>query len=363
MDLDKIKRNIETLNNFLENYSHTNGEQELFEKIKQDLVKISPVFLQNKIKELDCTETHEDMDGYVTFSNSFDINKLKRFYEEKLFELSNSTDKEDLQKKKLLKAKNTGFDFYEDLGAMIVGDETSFPYRSSSYITKFFSESGFPELIHDGSTRRLWVAEQLENMELDNLLHTIKCLFKKKYFRNTREDEKTHLELAKSKLINLIEKSCEEDDLGDVDGIFNLNVNTELLFNNEVKTENAELNDYLNQARELFTGNNKKLAVEKIWDGYDCLKTYYDKNTKVSIEKIVNNLSLEIKSSKGVCKNPDELFFDKEMKELRALGNNYKIRHHEKDKIDIKDENTLEYLFFRMLNLINLVLIKMTGEK
>jgi len=48
---------------------------------------------------------------------------------------------------------------------MICGNfprETSrFKYRSSSYLTQFFADCDL-DFVHDGSTRRYWVAEKLE---------------------------------------------------------------------------------------------------------------------------------------------------------------------------------------------------------
>lgn len=46
---------------------------------------------------------------------------------------------------------------------MVVGDEGSFPYRSSYYISQFFESCGFP-LKHDGTTRRIWAKERLAEM-------------------------------------------------------------------------------------------------------------------------------------------------------------------------------------------------------
>ena len=54
------------------------------------------------------------------------------------------------------------------LALMICGDEphNSFPYRSSSYLTRFFREIDL-DYQHDGSTRRHWVAEVLSDLNTD----------------------------------------------------------------------------------------------------------------------------------------------------------------------------------------------------
>lgn len=46
---------------------------------------------------------------------------------------------------------------------MVVGDEASFPRRSSSYITAFFKKCGH-DFRHDGSTRRWWAYERLKEL-------------------------------------------------------------------------------------------------------------------------------------------------------------------------------------------------------
>jgi hypothetical protein len=48
---------------------------------------------------------------------------------------------------------------------MVVGDEKYFPYRSSSYITRFFERCGLP-FKHDSSTRPVWAKERLMELNL-----------------------------------------------------------------------------------------------------------------------------------------------------------------------------------------------------
>jgi hypothetical protein len=50
-----------------------------------------------------------------------------------------------------------------DLADMIIGDNKLFPYRSSSYITRFFEECDL-EFVHDGSTRWAWTSSRLEEL-------------------------------------------------------------------------------------------------------------------------------------------------------------------------------------------------------
>lgn len=90
-------------------------------------------------------------------------------------------------------------------------------------------------------------------------------------------------------------------------------------------------------------------SVEKIWDALERLKTYYialDKRR--SSEKIVNDMA---------DGNSDYVdLFNEEFKMLTSIGNKYRIRHHETDKIDITDVRYYDYLFNRCLSLIALAI-------
>lgn len=48
--------------------------------------------------------------------------------------------------------------------------------------------------------------------------------------------------------------------------------------------------------------------------------------------------------------------FNNEFKSLTNIGNKYRIRHHETDKIDIIDDRYYDYLFNRCLSLIALAI-------
>lgn len=110
------------------------------------------------------------------------------------------------------------------------------------------------------------------------------------------------------------------------------------------------LKELVDQATNLFNGksvSDKQLAVEKLWDAFERMKTYYG-DKKASSERIVNDIT-------NGNKNYTDLL-DKEFRELTNLGNNYRIRHHETDKIDISDSNYYDYFFQRCFALINLTL-------
>ena len=107
-----------------------------------------------------------------------------------------------------------------------------------------------------------------------------------------------------------------------------------------------------------------QIALEKIWDSFERIKSIYAKDKKQSILRIVTTLSDEIQTdtSSEKCSHQEDLFFDKEIRILTNIGNNYKIRHAEINKKTILNKNTQEYLFFRVLNAVALIYSRMSKE-
>lgn len=112
------------------------------------------------------------------------------------------------------------------------------------------------------------------------------------------------------------------------------------------------LRELVEQSTTLYNSkiiSDKQLAVEKIWDALERLKTYYsDLDKKKSSEKIINNMS-------NLNDKYKELFSDEFLK-LTKIGNDFRIRHHETNKIDIIDNNYYDYFFHRCYALIDLAL-------
>ncbi|MDR1503953.1 MAG: hypothetical protein LBT43_16025 [Prevotella sp.] len=112
------------------------------------------------------------------------------------------------------------------------------------------------------------------------------------------------------------------------------------------------LKELVEQATTLYNSkiiSDKHLAVEKIWDALERLKTYYSGlDKKKSSEKIINDMSNQNDKYK-------ELFTDEFLK-LTKIGNDFRIRHHETNKIDIIDNNYYGYFFHRCYALIDLAL-------
>ena len=116
------------------------------------------------------------------------------------------------------------------------------------------------------------------------------------------------------------------------------------------KVNEDGLEELLEEAVKLYKDPNpvsQKYAVEKIWDAFERLKTYYDVNKRQSADKLVNSMA----------KNNTYFLqvFINEFKVLTEIGNECRIRHHEIDKIEISEEY-YDYLFQRCISLIGLAI-------
>ncbi|MDR3540490.1 MAG: hypothetical protein P4L69_05910 [Desulfosporosinus sp.] len=111
--------------------------------------------------------------------------------------------------------------------------------------------------------------------------------------------------------------------------------------------QEAGLKELLQEATKYYGEGNLKIAVEKLWDAFERLKTYYSPtlDKKNSINRIIRDM--------GGNKDPYEELFDKEFHELTAIGNNFRIRHHETTKTDIEDDRYYDYFYKRCLSLIS----------
>lgn len=114
--------------------------------------------------------------------------------------------------------------------------------------------------------------------------------------------------------------------------------------------QEAGLKELLQEATKYYDEGNFKIAVAKLWDAFERLKTYYSPtlDKKNSINKIIMDM--------GGNKNPYVELFEKEFHELTAIGNNFRIRHHEITKTDIEDNRYYDYFYKRCLSLISVAI-------
>ncbi len=90
---------------------------------------------------------------------------------------------------------------------------------------------------------------------------------------------------------------------------------------------------------------NIQVALEKIWDAFERIKTIYPNlGKKDSSNKLIDAISMGEDNYKNLLFN--------EFVELNYIGNNFRIRHHETNKIEIVDNRHKEYLFNRCASLL-----------
>ncbi|MGI2851617.1 hypothetical protein ACRS6Y_15280 [Bacillus cytotoxicus] len=163
--------------------------------------------------------------------------------------------------------------------------------------------------------------------------------------------------------IEFFDKYCDDDDdfSAEINAIFNLNDISLKLNNGKIKgivdshITNSSLNsigeaglqELLQEANRYYEKNNLTIAVEKLWDAFERLKTYYSPilDKKKSVNRIIDDMSDNKDSFKEM--------FDKEFRELTTIGNNFRIRHHETTKFDIEDSRHYDYFYKRCLSLIS----------
>lgn len=130
-----------------------------------------------------------------------------------------------------------------------------------------------------------------------------------------------------------------------------LPIQLEVLVRNYCHTGN---DDELNKLIDESISNIKKakiedrqIAIEKLWDAFERIKTYYSSNKSTSAKELVET------AAEG--SSEFEELLNVEMKALKDIGNNYRIRHHETNKIKIESIKHIDYLFYRMMSMISLL--------
>lgn len=197
--------------------------------------------------------------------------------------------------------------------------------------------------------------------------YTPKCFNNKKKYVETNSLEDFILFTSPYCVIDAIEffnKYSNSTFIDEVNTIFNLKdiplklTNGKIEINIERHIKSATLTligevglkELIQEADGYYEKGNLKNAVEKIWDAFERLKTYYSPtlDKKKSISKIIDDISGN--------REPFKKLFDKEFSDLTIIGNNFRIRHHETTKVDIEDTRHYDYFYKRCLSLITTVL-------
>lgn len=107
-------------------------------------------------------------------------------------------------------------------------------------------------------------------------------------------------------------------------GEIHSSTNKTLSLDPSVKINEIGIEELIRAAEDLYRKGKYSYAVEKIWDAFERIKTYYypELDKKKSANKIIDELSNGNDSIKSM--------FQAEFKYLTDIGNSYRIRHHEK---------------------------------
>ncbi|EPH12725.1 hypothetical protein [Facklamia hominis] len=163
------------------------------------------------------------------------------------------------------------------------------------------------------------------------------------FSRHTTEYEKFEKEINTIFKLNDISIELKSGEIHSTN-----NITIEL--DSSIRISEVGIEELITTADDLYRKGNYSYAVEKIWDAFERIKTYYfpTLNKKKSSEKIIRDISFENENIKKM--------FTDEFKTLTEIGNNYRIRHHEINKLEISDDLHYEYFYKRCLSLISILL-------
>jgi hypothetical protein len=136
------------------------------------------------------------------------------------------------------------------------------------------------------------------------------------------------------------------------EGQVNRNISESMkpLINKIYTTSDTRLNELVKLAYDKFVLpkiEERIFALEKIWDAFERMKTYYiEKNKKQSINDLIYLVSSN-NTEFGTLVN-------EECNILTNIGNNYQIRHFETNKIELTNNKHIDYLFYRMVSTMHL---------
>jgi len=114
----------------------------------------------------------------------------------------------------------------------------------------------------------------------------------------------------------------------------------------------TELNSLIDQAIKNIVKpkpDDRQIALEKLWDAFERIKTYH-----LGVDKKTSASQLIQTAAEGSSEIFDLL--NDEMKELTSIGNKFRIRHHETDKIKINGVKHIDYLFYRAMSVLSMLI-------
>ena len=119
------------------------------------------------------------------------------------------------------------------------------------------------------------------------------------------------------------------------------------------RTGDRTLDNMLDECRAKFSDRNplvRREALERLWDGWERLKSLADPGDKKKSIKIILDATAAEPSLRARLEG--------EATELNSIGNSHLIRHSEVNQVPVIDVDQVDYLFHRLFAMIQLILRK-----
>jgi len=119
------------------------------------------------------------------------------------------------------------------------------------------------------------------------------------------------------------------------------------------RTGDRTLDNMLEECRAKFSDRNplvRREALERLWDGWERLKSLADPGDKKRSIKIILDATAAEPSLRARM--------EEEATELNSIGNSHLIRHSEVNQVPVIDVDQVDYLFHRLFAMIQLILRK-----
>ena len=119
------------------------------------------------------------------------------------------------------------------------------------------------------------------------------------------------------------------------------------------RTGDRTLDNMLEECRTKFSDRNplvRREALERLWDGWERLKSLADPGDKKMSIKIILDATAAEPSLRARLEG--------EATELNSIGNSHLIRHSEVNQVPVIDVDQVDYLFHRLFAMIQLILRK-----
>lgn len=141
------------------------------------------------------------------------------------------------------------------------------------------------------------------------------------------------------------------------DNILQNDTITKILTDIKSKTKDQLLNELISKAKQKWIQGHTFDVIRDLWDILERIKTILSSDKKNGIKQLINKVGVELfPENENALKDIITIFND-EFNLLTRIGNDYTIRHPEKNKYEIHDKpRLLVYLIKRVSALLELFL-------